>query len=111
MPFDDSIKGVESPSGRWKIEGSEKSMKDTTMNMEVCNVLHNLLLKFIIINFYIEFKTYNVIQHSLKPSNTSKATKARLDKIGQHKLGPSGYSNLAARFVSIENPILHPNNI
>ena len=31
-PSDDSIKGVESPSGRWKREGFEKSMKDTTRN-------------------------------------------------------------------------------
>ena len=47
---------------------------------------------------------------SLRMSDTSKATNEILEKIGQHKLGPGGYSNLAARIVSIENPIMHPNN-
>ena len=65
----------------------------------------------IIINIYIKFGTSNVIQHLIRMSDTSKATKERLEKIGQHKLGPSGYSNLAAQFVSIKNPIMHPNNI
>ena len=66
----------------------------------------------IIINFFIKFGTLtNVIQHLIRLSDTSKATKARLEKIGQNKLGPGGYSNLAARIVSIENLILHPNNI
>ena len=64
----------------------------------------------IIINFYIEFGTSNVFQNLLRLSDTSKVTKAKLEKIGQHKLAPSGYSNLAARIVSIENPIMHPNN-
>ena len=61
--------------------------------------------------FYIEFGTStNVIQHLIRLSDTSNATKLGLEKIGQHKLGPGGYSNLVARFVSIENLILHPNN-
>ena len=68
------------------------------------------MVSLIIINFYIEFGTPNVIQHLIRFSDTSKATKEILDKIGQHKLKPGGYSNLATRFVSIENPILHPNN-
>ena len=66
----------------------------------------------IIISFYIEFGTStNVIQQFIGLSDTSKATKERMEKIGQHKLGPGGYSNLAARYVSIENLKLHPNNI
>ena len=40
--------------------------------------------------------------------DTSKATKARQGKFGQHKLGLGGYSNLEARIVSIKKPILHP---
>ena len=69
------------------------------------------MVRLIIISFYIKFgKSTNVTQHLIRLSDTSKATKVRLDKIGQHKLGPSGYSNLVARFVSIENQILHPNN-
>ena len=69
------------------------------------------MISLIIINFYIEFGTLsNVIQHLNRLSDTSKATKARVDKIGQHKLEPGVYSNLVARFVSIENPILYPNN-
>ena len=58
-----------------------------------------------IINFYIKIGTStNVIQHLIKLSDTSKATKERLEKIGQHKLGPGGYSNLAACFVNIGKP-------
>ena len=105
MPCNDSIKGVQIPGGRWKREGSEKSRKDTTRNTEVCNTLQNLMVSLIIISFYIEFgKSTNVIQHLIRLLNTSKATKARIEKIGQHKLGPDGYSNLAARYVSIANP-------
>ena len=87
-------------------------MKDTTRHREVCNTFHNVMLSFIIIIIiYIEFGTLtNVIQHLVRMSDTSNATKARLDKIGQQKLGPDGYSKFSARFVSIENPILHPNN-
>ena len=88
MPSDDSIKGVESPSGRWKREGSEKSRKDTTRNREVCNTFHNVIVSLIIINLYIEFGTStNVIQHLIRLSNTSKATKERMDKIGNTILG------------------------
>ena len=80
--------------------------------MEVCNTFYNAMVSLIIINFYIEFGTStNVIQHFIKLSHTSKATKARLEKIGQHKLGPGGYSNLEAQIVIIKNLILHPNNI
>ena len=61
----------------------------------VCNTLNNAMVILIIINFYIEFGTSNIIQHLIRLSDTSKATKARLDKIGQHKLGPSGYLNFA----------------
>ena len=110
MPSDDSIEGVEIPSGRWKREGSEKSRKDTTRHNEVCNTFHNEMLTLIIINFYIKFGTSNVIQHLLRLSDTSKDTKARLKKIGQHKLGPGAYSNLAAQIVSIKKSIMHPNN-
>ena len=103
---------MESPSGRWKREGSKKSRRDATRNREVCNTFYNVMVILIIINFYIEFKTLtNVIQHLIGLSDTSNVTKARLEKIGQHKLGPSGYSNLAARYVSIKNPILQPNNV
>ena len=70
------------------------------------------MVSLIIINFYIEFGTStNVIQHLIRLLDTSKATKVRIEKIGQHKLGPSGYSNLGAQYVSIENHKLHPNNI
>ena len=59
----------------------------------------------IIVSFYIEFGTStNVIQHLIRLSDTSKATKERIAKIVQHKLGPGGYSNLAARYVSITKP-------
>ena len=58
--------------------------------------------KLIIISFYIEFGTsINVTQPLVRLLDTSKATKARMEKIGQHKLGPGGYLNFAARFVSI----------
>ena len=80
------------------------------MHREVYNTFHNLFLNLIIINLYIKFETSNVIQHLLRLSDTLKATKARLKKIGQHKLGPGGYSNLAAQIVSIKSPIMHPNN-
>ena len=70
------------------------------------------MVSLIIINFYIEFGTStNVIQHLIRLLDTSKATKERLEKIGQNKLRPGGYSNLVAQIVSIENLILHPNNI
>ena len=87
MPSDDSIKGLEIPSGRWKREGSEKSWKDTTKHREVCNTFHNVMVILIIINFYIEFGTStNAIQHLIRLSDTSKATKERTKKIGQHDI-------------------------
>ena len=99
-------------SGIWKREESEKSKKDTTRNKEVCNTFHNVMVILVIINFYIEFGTStNVIQHLIRLSDASKTTKARLEKICQQELGPGVYLNLVARFVSIENPILQPNNI
>ena len=102
MPSDDSNNRVEIPSGIWKGEGSKKSRKDTTKNKEVCNTFHNVMVNLIIINFYIKFGTSNnIIQHLIRLSNTSNVTKEILDKIGQHKLGPSGYLNLATRIVSI----------
>ena len=67
------------------------------------------MLTLIIINFYIEFETSNVIQHLLSLSDTSKDTKEIMEKICQHKLELGGYSNLVARIVSIKNPIMHPN--
>ena len=67
------------------------------------------MLTLIIVVLFIKFGTSNVIQRLLRLSNTLKDTKAILKKIGQHKLGHGGYSNLAARIVSIENPIMHPN--
>ena len=87
---------MESPSGIWKREGYEKSREDSTRHREVCNTFHNVMVSLSIINFYIEFGTYKVIQHLIRLSDTSKDTKARLDKIGQHKLGPGGYLNLVA---------------
>ena len=55
------------------------------------------MVSLIIITFYIKFGTStNVIQHLIRLSDTSKATKARMKKNGPHKLGPGGYSNLAA---------------
>ena len=85
-------------SGRWKREEPEKSRKDTTRNREVCNTFHNVMVSLIIFNFYIEFGTStNIIQHLIRLLNTSKDTEEILEKIGQHKLGPGGYSNLAAR--------------
>ena len=84
------------PSGRWKREGSEKSRKDTTRHREVCNTFHNVMVSLIIINFYIEFGTSYIFQHLHRLSDTSKARKERLEKFGQHKLGPGGYSNLEA---------------
>ena len=101
---------MEIPSGIWKREGSEKSKKDTTRHREVCNTFHDVMLTLIIINFYIEFGASNIFQHLLGLTDISKATKEKLEKIGQHKLGPGGYSNLEARIVSIEKPIMHPNN-
>ena len=83
-------------------------MKDTTRNKEVCNTFQNVMVSLIIINFYIEFETStNIIQHLIRLSDTLKYTKARLEKIGQHKLGLGGYSNLEARIVSIKNLIMH----
>ena len=41
------------------------------------------------------------IVHRLQ--DTSVATKARLEKIGQHKLGSGGYMNLQSRVVSRSN--------
>ena len=100
------------PGGNWKREGSEKSRKDTTKNREVCNTFQNVMVSLIIISFYIKFGTStNVIEHLIRLSDTSKAPKARIEKIGQHKLGPGGYSNLATQYVSIENSKLYPNNI
>ena len=105
MASDDSIKGVESLSGRWKREGLEKSGKYTTRNREVCNTFQNVMVSLIVISFYIKFGTStNVFQHLIRLSDTYKTTKERIEKIGQHKLGPGGYSNLAARYVSIAKP-------
>ena len=78
--------------------------------MDVCNTFHNVILNIIIINLCIKFGTSNVFQHFHRLFDTSNSTKARQEKIGQHKLGPSGYSNLMTRIVSIEKPIMHPNN-
>ena len=103
---------MESLSGRWKRKGPEKSRKDTTKNWEVCNIFKNVLISLIIISFYIKIGTStNVIQHFISLLDTSKATKPRMKKNGQHKLGLGSYLNLEARIVSLENPILHPNNI
>ena len=52
------------------------------MHREVYNTFHDVMVSLIIINFYIEFGTSNVIQHLIRPLDTSKATKAILDKIG-----------------------------
>ena len=86
---------MEIPSGTWKGEGSKKIRKATTRNREVCNTFHNVMITLINSDFYIEFGTSNVFQHFLRSLDTSKATKERLEKIGQHNLGYGGYSNLA----------------
>ena len=71
-----------------------------------------LLVSLIITSFYIKFGTLsNVFQHLIRLSDTSKATKERMEKNGQHKLGPGGYLNLAARYVSIKNQKPHTNII
>ena len=98
---------MEIPSGRWKEEGLEKTRKATTRHREVCNTFHYVILNLIIVNLYIKFGTSNVFQHFHRLSDTSKA---REQKIGRHKLGPGGYSNLAAQLVSIKKPIMLPNN-
>ena len=55
------------------------------------------MISLIIFIFYVEFGiSTNVIQHLIRLSDTSKATKARMEKIGPHKLGLGGYSNLVA---------------
>ena len=96
---------MEIPCGIWKREGPDKIRKDTTRNKEVCNTLENVLVSLIIISFYIKFGTStNVFENLIRLLDTSKASKAIIAKIGQHNLGPSGYSNLAARYVSIAKP-------
>ena len=104
---------MEIPGGRWKREGPEKIRKDTTRwNREVCNTFQNVVVSLIITSFYIKFGTStNVFKNLIRLSDTSEATKERMEKIGQHKLGPGGYSMLVARYVSIENLKPHPNNI
>ena len=60
------------------------------------------MVSLIIISFYIKFRTStNIIQHLIRLSDTYKETKERMEKIGQHKLGPGGYSNLVAQYISI----------
>ena len=54
------------------------------------------MLTLVIINFYIKFGTSNVFKHLHRLSDTSKVTKERLEKNGQHKLGLGGYLNLEA---------------
>ena len=88
---------MESPGARWKREGPEKSRKDTTRNREVCNTFKIVLVSLIIISFYIKFGTStNIFKHLIRILDTSKSTKERIEKIGQHKLGHGGYSNLEA---------------
>ena len=93
---------MEIPSVIWKGEGSKKTRKATTKHREVCNTFHNVDLNLIIINLYIKFGTPNLFQHFHRLPTTSKATKERQEKIEHHKLGPDGYSNLAAQIVSIK---------
>ena len=63
------------------------------------------MVSLIITSFYINFGTStNVFKNLISLSDTSKATKERIEKIGHYKLGPSGYSNLVARYVSIAKP-------
>ena len=60
------------------------------------------MVSLIITSFYINFGTStNVFRNLIRLSDTYNATKERNEKISQHKLGPGGYSNLAARYVSI----------
>ena len=94
---------MEIPSGIWKGDGYGKTRNATTRHREeVCNTFHNVIINLIIINLYIKFGSSKVFQHFHRLSDTSKATKERQEKIGQHKLGPGGYSNLVVRSVSIE---------
>ena len=63
------------------------------------------MVSLIITSFYIKFgTTTNIFQHLIRILDTSKATKERIEKIGQHKVGPGGYLNLAALYVSIAKP-------
>ena len=73
--------------------------------MEVCNTFKNEVVSLIITIFYINFGTStNVFKNLIRLLDTSKATKARIEKNGQHKLGPGGYSNLVAQYVKIVKP-------
>ena len=76
--------------------------------MNACNTFSNVFIKLIIINCQIKFETPNIFHHFNRILETPKDTKGIQEKIGHHKLGPSGYSNLAAQIVSIKKPILHP---
>ena len=89
---------MEIPSGRWKGEGYEKRMKATIGLMKVCNTFNSVIINLIIIIIiiYIKFETSNIFQPFHRMLDTSKATKARQEKNGQHKHGLSGYSNLVA---------------
>ena len=89
-----------------KREGPEKIRKDTTRwNREVCNTFQNVVVILIITSFYINFGTStNVFKNLIRLADTSKTTKARIEKICQHKLRPGGYSNLEAQYVSIAKP-------
>ena len=89
---------MEIPGGRWKREGPEKIKKDTTRwNREVCNTFQNVVVSLITTSFYINFGTsINVFKNLIRLSNTSKATEEIIEIFFQHKLGPGGYSNLAA---------------
>ena len=107
MPSNYFGKRVEIPNRIWKGEGFEKIRKDIAKQRKVCNNFSNLIINNIIINFYIKFETCNIFQPFHRISHTSKATKAKQEKSGQHKLAPTGYSNLVAQIVSIKKPILH----
>ena len=49
------------------------------------------------------FKSHkHVLDHFCRLKDTTKATQARIDKIGQHKLGPGGYVKVKGRYVSIK---------
>ena len=58
---------------------------------------------YCILHFTVIFKSHkHVLDHFCRLKDTTKVTQARIDKIGQHKLGPGGYVKVKGRYVSIK---------
>ena len=72
-----------------KEKGPEKIRKYTTRwNREVCNTFQNVVVSLIITSFYINFgKLTNVFKNLIRLSDTSKATKERIEKLANKSLG------------------------